>query len=253
MATKKKAVEKKVSMESLLETGAHFGHMVRRWNPKMEEYIWQAKDGVHIFDLEKTVMAIEAASEFLTKMASQGKRIVIVGTKRQAEETVKEVVAKLPGVGMVTERWLGGTITNWDQMKTRIDRLNKLKSDRESGKLEKYIKKERLLLDREIDKLERFYGGIAGLTAAPEVLIVIDTHKERVAVREANNRGVPVVGIVDSNANPEIITYPIPMNDDAMMAVKLVIEALGLAIDKGLLMIKRENVEVKKEKNVGKN
>jgi small subunit ribosomal protein S2 len=187
---------------------------------------------VHIFDLEKTVQAVSEAVEFLGKAVGEGKRIVIVGTKRQAKEVVRAVGSGL-NVGIVTERWLGGTITNWNQIKSRIDRLAKLKSDKLSGKLDRYTKKERLLLDREIEKLERFYGGLAKLSGAPEVLVVIDTHKERVAVREARNRKITVIGVVDSNANPDLIDYPIPMNDDSAGAIEMVIGALGEAIAKG--------------------
>lgn len=245
MASKKQTEEKKVTMEALLEAGAHFGHQVRRWNPKMERFIWQAKDGVHIFDLEKTVKAVEEASEFLVKAVSEGKRIVLVGTKRQAKEIIKKVGGDL-GVGVVSERWLGGTITNWNQIKSRIDRLVKLKSDKLSGKLDRYTKKERLLFDREVEKLERFYGGLIHLVGAPEVLVVVDINKERVAVREARKGNVKVVGVVDSNTNPDLIDYPIPMNDDSVGAIEMVIGALGTAIEKGNKGV--EKIE-KKEKN----
>lgn len=251
MATKKaKEVEVAgVTMEQLLEVGAHFGHQVRRWNPKMKKFIWQAKGGVHIFDLEKTVNCLNAAEETLTKMAAEGKRIVFVGTKRQAKELVKEAALAV-GAGYITERWLGGTITNWTQMKSRLDRLNKLKADRESGKLNVYIKKERVLIDREIDKLERFFGGIANFKSIPEVLVVIDTHKEKVAVAEARARKITIIGITDSNADPELIDYPIPMNDDAVGAVKLVVDALASAYGKGKMMADKEKQKLEEKKEV---
>lgn len=249
MATKKAAKEvfsnKGVSMEQLLEAGAHFGHMVRRWNPKMRKFIWQARGGVHIFDLEKTENSIRDAASYLEKMAAEGKRIVFVGTKRQAKDLVREAAIKA-GVGHVTERWLGGMLTNWGQMKARIDRLNGLKADRESGRLNKYIKKERLLLDREIEKLERFFGGLSESKSTPDVLFVVDTHKEKVAVREAKNRKIKVVGIVDSNADPDFVDYPIPMNDDAVGAIKLVVDALADAVAVGRKQFKDKMVVEKK-------
>ena len=234
MATKKKTEVKVagVTMELLLEAGAHFGHQVRRWNPKMKKFIWQARGGVHIFDLEKTVDSINKAVEALAQMAADGKKIMLVGTKPQAKVLVREAADKL-GLGFVTERWLGGTLTNWSQMKSRLDRLNRLKADKEAGKLNKYVKKERLLLDREMEKLTRFFGGLNNLKGIPDVLVVIDTHKERVAVREAKARGLIVIGIVDSNADPDMVDFPIPMNDDAVGAIKLVVDALVGAVERG--------------------
>ncbi len=222
----------KVSLEELLEAGAHFGHQARRWNPKMKQYIWTEKDGVHIFDLAKTAEKLEEACEYLKKAASEGKQVVLVGTKRQAGEIIKEVATKAE-IPFVSERWLGGIITNWEQIKGRISKLADMKLKKEKGEFEMYTKKEKLLLDREIDKLEKFFGGLAGLTGKPEILFVVDTQKERVAVREAMNRGLVIVGLSDTNADPDKVDYLIPANDDALRSIKLIVETVGEAIAQG--------------------
>lgn len=245
MATKAKTKsaaitkEPRVSAEALFEAGAHFGHTAKRWNPKMAKYLWGKKAGVHIFDLEKTVAKIDEACEALTRLASEGKNIVFVGTKRQAKEVV-EAVARENKLGYVSERWLGGIITNWKQVKGRIDKLADLKKKREAGELRKYTKKEQILFDREIAKLERFLGGLSTLSNVPDVLVVVDTHKERSAVREARSRGLTIVGIVDSNADPDKIDYVVPMNDDATKAVELVVRLFGEAIAQGKLKQTKE-------------
>ncbi len=231
MATKKQDFS--VGLEELLEAGAHFGHQVRRWNPKMDGYIWSARDGVHIFDLMVTAQKLDEACKFLYEEAKKGKTIVMVGTKRQAAEIVKEEAVKA-GVFYVVERWLGGTITNWGQIKGRIDKLVEMKDKRDKGDFKKYTKREQVLIDREIDRLERFFGGLVGLKKQPDILFVVDTHKERIAVREAKNKGVVVVGVVDSNANPEIIDHVIPANDDAVRSIKIVVEAIGKALGMGV-------------------
>lgn len=230
-ATKKSKVVK-ITPEILFEAGAHFGHVAKRWNPKMEKFLYGKKGGVHIFDLEKTMEELENAGKVLNKMASEGKKIVLVGTKRQSREMVKEEAIRI-GVGYVTERWLGGTITNWEQIKSRINRLNKLKKGRDTGEFSGYTKKERLLIDREIAKLERFFGGLADLGGIPDVVVIFDAKKDKIAAREAKSRGIEVVGLLDSNANPDLVDYPIPMNDDATTAVELVIKYLVQEIEKG--------------------
>ncbi len=236
MATKAKSVpvvkKARVTAEELFEAGAHFGHTAKRWNPKMKKYIWGKKAGVHIFDLEKTVTRIDEACDALEKLASEGKNIVLVGTKRQAKEVVAEV-ARANKVGYVTERWLGGIITNWKQVKTRIDKMLDLKKKREAGELKKYTKKEQILFDREISRLEKFLGGLADLKIPPEVLVIVDTHKERSAVREAKIKNLTIFGVVDSNGNPDPISYVIPMNDDATKAIEIVVKLFGQAIAAG--------------------
>jgi len=206
----------------------------------MHEYIWAARDGVHIFDLAVTAEKLEEACEFLSKAASEGKKIVMVGTKRQASEIVKEA-AKKAGVFYVTERWLGGTITNWGQIKGRVKKLEDLKAGREAGEFKKYTKREQVLIDREIDRLERFFGGLVGLNSLPDVLFVVDTQKERIAVREAKSRGITVVGVIDSNADPALVDYVIPANDDAVRSIKIIVEMVGEALESGVKNSKKVN------------
>lgn len=238
MATRAKIksaeVVKKVRVDAteLFEAGAHFGHTIKRWNPKMKKYLWGKKAGVHIFDLEKTVVKINEACDALEKLAADGKNIVLVGTKRQAKEVVRAVASENK-IGYVTERWLGGIVTNWKQVKTRIDKMLDLTKKREAGELKKYTKKEQILFDREIAKLEKFLGGLAGLSTAPEVLVIVDTHKERSAVREAKNKNLTIFGIVDTNGNPDPISYVVPMNDDATKAIEIVVKLFGQAIASG--------------------
>jgi len=226
-----------VSLEDLLESGAHFGHQTKRWNPKMEEYIYGSENGVHIFDLTKTKPLLEAALEFLTKSAKEGKVILILGTKKQIKDKVAEV-ANDAGVPFVSERWLGGTISNFGQMKKSLKKLEEMKLNMSSGVYNKFTKKERLLIDREITRLERFFGGVTTLTNVPDVLFVIDTKHEAGAVYEANAKHVPVVGIVDSNSDPDLVTFPIPMNDDASKALEYVLKLVGEAIKEGKGKIK---------------
>ncbi len=218
-----------ISLEDLMDAGAHFGHQTKRWNPKMEEYLYGQEEGVHIFDLTKTKPLIEEALEFLAKSAKEGKKILILGTKKQIKDKVAEVAEKV-GVPYVNERWLGGTVSNFGQMKRSIDKMEEMKENLATGFYNKYTKKERLLIDREIIRLEKFFGGIKSLTGVPDVLFVIDTKRESAAVREAAERKIPVVGIVDSNADPDLIDYPIPMNDDASKALTYILDLVGRAI-----------------------
>ncbi len=230
-----------VTVEALFEAGAHFGHVVKKWNPKMAKYLWGAKNGIHIFDLEKTVSSLEEATKALTKAVADGKRIVVVGTKRQARPMVEEM-AKRVGVAYLTQRWLGGLMTNWKQVKLSIERLVSLKQKREAGLLKKYTKKEQILFDKEISKLERLVGGLVTLKDTPQTLLVIDTHNERLAVREANAGKAVVIGLVDSNANPDVIDFPVPMNDDSTKALEIVIAAFENAFVQG----KKKTAEIKK-------
>ncbi len=218
-----------ISLDELIESGAHFGHQTKRWNPKMEPYLYGQEEGVHIFDLTKTKPLIEEALNFLAKSAKDGKNILLLGTKKQIKDKVAEI-AKDVGIPYVNERWLGGTISNFNQIKKSIDRMQDLKADLASGVYNKYTKKERLLIDREIDRLDKYFGGIAGLTKIPDVLIVIDTKREHAAIHEASTKGVPIVGIVDSNSDPDPIDYPIPMNDDASKALEYILDLIAKAI-----------------------
>ena len=220
-------------VEELFEAGAHFGHVVKKWNPKMKKYLWGAMNGIHIFDLEKTADGLDAACKALTKAALEGKRIVLVGTKRQAKAML-EAEAKRIEVPFITQRWMGGLITNWKQVKLTLDRLNSLKLKRDQGQLKKFTKKEQVLFDKEIARLERVVGGIATLKDAPEVIVAIDTHKEKLAVKEASSRGAMVIGLVDSNANPDMVDFVVPMNDDSAKGLEIVIGAFGKALEVGL-------------------
>ena len=222
----------KVSLEELLDSGAHFGHQTRRWNPKMGEYIYGSENGVHIFDLTKTKPQIEEALGFITRSVKEGKTILILGTKKQIKDKVAEVAQKA-NVPYVNERWLGGIISNFPQMQKSIKKMEEMKSNMVAGLYNKYTKKERLLIDREITRLERFFGGIKTLTSVPDVLFVIDTKREAGAVHEANERKVTVVGIVDSNSDPDKIDYVIPMNDDASKALEYILDLVGAAIEAG--------------------
>lgn len=220
------------SVEQLFEAGAHFGHVAKKWNPKMATYLWGEKNGIHIFDLEQTVAHLEEAAKYLADAAATGKRIAIVGTKRQARPLV-EALAKKAGIPFMTQRWLGGLMTNWRQIKLSIDRLTSLKTKRDSGQLKKFTKKEQVLFDKEIAKLERVVGGLVNLKDIPEVLIVVDTHNEKLAVKEAKLKHATVIGLVDSNANPDVIDYVIPVNDDSTKALELVLGVLEDALVNG--------------------
>lgn len=219
----------KVSAEELLEKGAHFGHQARRWNPKMEPYLYGTQDGVHVFDLIKTKALLEETLEFLKTSTKEGKVILFVGCKKQAREKTKDV-AEACGSPYFVERWLGGTLTNFDQINKSIKKLSEMKTKMAAGEYASFTKKERVLIDREIARLERFFGGISTLSKIPDVLVVVDTHKESGAIKEAKATGVKTVGIVDSNADPEVIDYPIPMNDDSTKAVEYVLDLMKEAI-----------------------
>jgi len=228
-----------VSLEELLDSGAHFGHQTKRWNPKMEEYIYGSENGVHVFDLTKTKPLLEEALSFITKSVADGKTILLLGTKKQIKDKVAEVAEEV-GVPYVNERWLGGTVSNFEQMKRSLKKLEDMKANVVSGAYNKFTKKERLLIDREITRLERFFGGITNLKSIPDVLFVIDTKRETGAVYEAAARKVKIVGIVDSNSDPDLIDYPIPMNDDASKALEYVLDLVKQAIQEGQGKVKKE-------------
>jgi small subunit ribosomal protein S2 len=222
----------KISLKGLLEAGAHFGHQARRWHPKMEPYLFGVRDGIHIFDLAKTKEGLEAAMAFVRKITSEGGLVIFVGTKRQAQAIVREE-AKKASMPFVDHRWLGGTLTNWEQIKKRIEKLIEMKASREKGEYKKYTKKEQLLIDREIEGLEKKLGGLVSLEGMPAALFVVDTKKEESAVKEANKKGIPVVAIVDSNSDPDLIDYVIAANDDAVGTIKLIVSLIGEAAKKG--------------------
>ena len=234
-----------VSLEELLEAGCHFGHQARRWNPKMKGYIYATRGGVHIFDLVKTQEGLRRAGEFVEDLGKQGKTLLMVGTKRQAKAVIAEA-AKKAGAFFVAERWLGGILTNWSEIKRRIDKLVDMRQKKAAGEYAKYTKKENLLLDREMAMIERFLGGLVGLTDLPEAIFIVDTHKEVAVVREARAKEIPIVGMVDTNAEPVGIDYVIPANDDAVRSVKLVVEKIAEAYGAGKAMGAKE-AKLKKE------
>jgi len=227
----------KISLEKLLEAGAHFGHQARRWNPKMSSYLYGVEEGIHIFDLPKTKIALEEALEVLTKAAAEGKVILLLGTKKQVKDKIIEV-GKETGCPYVSERWLGGTLSNFEQIKRTIDKLADMKVKMAAGDYAKFTKKERLLIERDIARMDRFLGGITQLEKLPDILFIVDTHKEKGAVREATKAKIETVGIVDTNADPTLVDYPIPMNDDASKALDYVMDLVKDAIIAGQKKIK---------------
>ena len=221
-----------VAMKQLLEAGVHFGHQTRRWDPKMAEYIFQARNGIHIIDLQKTSKKLDEAYAFVKEQAEEGKTILFVGTKKQAQECMKEAALKC-GMYYDDQRWLGGMLTNFDTIQKRIQRLKDLETMAEDGTFDVLPKKEVILLKKEMEKLERNLGGIKEMNELPGVIFLVDPKKERIAILEAKKLGIPVVGLVDTNCNPEELDYPIPGNDDAIRAVKLIADVMANAVIEG--------------------
>ncbi len=231
-----------VAMKQLLEAGVHFGHQTRRWDPKMAEYIFQARNGIHIIDLQKTSKKIDEAYEFMRSQAEEGKKVLFVGTKKQAQECMKEAAEK-SGMYYVNQRWLGGMLTNFGTIRKRVERLNELETMQEDGTFDVLPKKEVILLKKEMEKLQKNLGGIKDMTEIPGVLFVVDPKKERIAILEARKLNIPVVGLVDTNCNPEDVDYAIPGNDDAIRAVKLIADVMANAVIEGKQGESEETVE----------
>ena len=221
-----------VSMKQLLEAGVHFGHQTRRWNPKMAEYIFTERNGIYIIDLQKTVKKLEEAYAFVRDLSMEGKSVLFVGTKKQAQDSVKEE-AERAGAFYVNARWLGGMMTNFTTIQRRINRLKQLRAMEEDGTFDLLPKKEVIKLNLEIEKLEKFMGGIKEMKEMPGALFIVDPRKERIAVAEAKKLGIPIVAIVDTNCDPDEIDYVIPGNDDAIRAVKLIAGTIANAIIEG--------------------
>ena len=221
-----------VAMKQLLEAGVHFGHQTRRWDPKMAEYIFQARNGIHIIDLQKASKKIDEAYEFIKEQVEEGKTVLFVGTKKQAQECMKEAAIK-SGMFYVDQRWLGGMLTNFDTIQKRIQRLKDLETMEQDGTFDVLPKKEVIILKKEMEKLEKNLGGIKEMDKLPGVIFLVDPKKERIAVLEAKKLGIPTVGIVDTNCNPEDLDYPIPGNDDAIRAVKLIADVMANAVIEG--------------------
>jgi small subunit ribosomal protein S2 len=210
-----------VSIKSLLESGSHFGHQTKRWNPKMRPYIFTARNGIHIIDLQKTVAGLQDAYRYVVEVVAGGGKILFVGTKKQAQETIAEEAAR-SGQLAITQRWLGGTLTNFSTMRKRLRYLNDLEAQRDSGEFSKLTKAEGLKREQEIEKLNKVFGGIKTMDRLPGALFIVDPHKEDLAVKEAQKVGIPIVAMVDTNCDPDPINYIIPCNDDAIRSIRLI-------------------------------
>ncbi len=221
-----------VSMKQLLEAGVHFGHQTRRWNPKMAQYIFTERNGIYIIDLQKTVKKLEEAYYFVRDLAAEGESILFVGTKKQAQEAIKDEAARV-GMYYVNARWLGGMLTNFKTMRQRVARLNQLHKMQEDGTFDMLPKKEVAGHQLEIEKLERYLGGVKDMTKLPGALFIVDPRKERNAIAEAKKLGIPIVAIVDTNCDPDEIDYVIPGNDDAIRAIKLISQTMANAVVEG--------------------
>ncbi len=218
-----------ISMKQLLEAGVHFGHQTRRWNPKMKKYIFTERNGIYIIDLQKTVKKVEEAYNFVRDLAEKGGTVLFVGTKKQAQDSVKEEAIR-SGMYFINQRWLGGTLTNFETIQRRIKRLKDIEKMEENGTFDVLPKKEVVQLKKEHERLEKFLGGIQDMKTLPDALFIVDPRKERIAVAEARKLNIPIVGIVDTNCDPEEIDYVIPANDDAIRAVKLLTAKIADAI-----------------------
>ena len=221
-----------VSMKQLLEAGVHFGHQTRRWNPKMAPYIFTERNGIYIIDLQKTVKKLDDAYNFVRDVAAEGGDILFVGTKKQAQESIRDEANRC-GMHYVNARWLGGMLTNFRTIRKRIDRLEQLRKMSEDGTFDLLPKKEVVKLELEIEKLEKFLGGVKNMKGLPKAMFIVDPHKERIAVSEARKLNIPIVAIVDTNCNPDEIDYVIPGNDDAIRAVKLIAGTMANAVLEG--------------------
>ncbi len=218
-----------VSMKQLLEAGVHFGHQTRRWNPKMAPYIFAERNGIYIIDLQQTLGLVDEAYDFMRKVGETGRPVLFVGTKKQAQAAIRDEAERC-GMYFVNERWLGGMLTNHKTISKRIERLAEIRQMQEDGTINKYAKKEALKLVAEADKLEKYLGGIKNMKGMPAAIFVVDPKKEKIAVKEAKILGIPVVGMVDTNCDPDDVDYVIPANDDAIRAVKLITSCMADAI-----------------------
>ncbi len=221
-----------VTLKQLLETGVHFGHRTQKWNPKMAPFIFTQRNGIHIIDLQQTIVNLHQYYDMVRDLVAGGGQVLFVGTKRQAQEIVAQEAGRC-GMSYVNERWLGGTLTNWKTIRDRINTLSRLEEDRDAGRFDALTKRERVVMGRKIEKLQVRLGGIRKMKRVPEMLIVVDTEREFTAVREANILSIPVMALVDTNANPDDIDYLIPGNDDAMRSIKIIMHALADAVIEG--------------------
>lgn len=236
-----------VSMKQMLETGVHFGHQTRRWNPKMRPFIFGARKGIHIIDLQQTVKLYRKAHDFIAETVARGGKIIFVGTKRQAQDVIK-TEAERCGMFHVTNRWLGGTLTNYQTIRTSITRLKKLEGMFEDGSVSRFLKKEVVRMEREVTKLNLTLGGIKDMEEPPAAAFIIDPHREDIAVKECRKLGIPIVAVVDTNCDPDMIDYIIPGNDDAIRAIKLFAGAMADACMEGAASTKDTVEEPKTNK-----
>ena len=231
-----------ISMKHLLEAGVHFGHQTRRWNPKMAQYIFTERNGIYIIDLQKTVRKLEDAYNYVRDLSADNGTLLFVGTKKQAQDSIREEATRA-GMPFVNARWLGGMLTNFKTIQNRIKRLQQLKQMKEDGTFDLLTKKEAAKLDLEIEKLEKFLGGITGMKKIPDAMFIVDPRKERIAVAEAHKLGIPIIAIVDTNCDPDEIDYVIPGNDDAIRAVRLISGAMADAVIEGRQGVQDTDVE----------
>ena len=235
-----------VEIEQLLKAGAHFGHLTRRWNPAMEDFIFNERNGIHIIDLRKTQILLTLARDAAYEIALGGRNILFVGTKSQAKDLLQEA-AKKADVNYVSERWLGGMLTNFATIRKSIKRLTSIDKMSIDGTYEKITKKERLLFDREREKLRRIFGGIENMTRLPGAIFIVDTKKEHLAIKEAHNLNIPVIAIVDTNSNPHEVDFPIPANDEAISSIELMLDTVSKQINESIKELKEKKDSVKKE------
>ena len=221
-----------VSLAELLESGVHFGHQTRRWNPRMSQYIYTARNGVHIIDLVQTAQLIEDAYEYMRSSSESGRKVLFVGTKRQAAGIIAQEASRC-GSYYVNQRWLGGMLTNWETIRTRVDRLKELEHLEDSGALDKRPKKEASMLRRELGKLQKYLSGIKNMRKVPDIVVIVDQKREHNAISECQKLAIPVVSILDTNCDPDIVDIPIPANDDAIRSIKLIVGKLADAIYEG--------------------
>jgi small subunit ribosomal protein S2 len=221
-----------VSLAQLLESGVHFGHQTRRWNPKMDPYIYTARNGVHIIDLVQTAKLMDDAYNYVRNASEQGKKFLFIGTKRQAAGIVAQEASRC-GAYYVNQRWLGGMLTNWATIKTRVDRLKELERREETGALDLLPKKEASMLRRELEKLQKYLGGIKGMRKVPDIVLMVDQRREYNAVQECQKLNIPIVALLDTNCDPDVVDIPIPANDDAIRSIKLIVGRLADAIYEG--------------------
>lgn len=240
---------KKTNLRDLLEAGCHFGHEAKRWHPKAASYIYSVKQGIHIIDLLKTKAGLEKAMQFAQKLGQEGKTLLFIGTKKQARAVIQSEAMRV-GAPFFSHRWMGGFITNWDEIKKNIAKLNQMNTDKKSGYWQAYPKHEQVLLERKRVRLERVYQGVLNLTVLPDALFIVDIKKETAAVSEANQKGYPIIAIVDTNCDPTPVDYPIPANDDAVKSISIIVNYIAQAYQDGRVQIKKEIATPEKAKTL---